>query len=441
VTGDPLETWSGSARSGRIQTKFREDERTAHAEARTEHDVVGVGLGPFNLGLAALLAPVDRLDAVFFEAKPVFSWHPGLLLDGVALQVPFLADLVTLADPTSPYSFLNYLHCRSRLYRFYFYERFHVPRREYDAYCRWVAEQLPACRFGQRVTAVRPDGDGWVVTVGDPPVEHRARSVVLGVGSTPVIPACARPHLGDCVFHSADYLAHRATAHAADRVTVVGSGQSAAEVFADLLAHRREDQRLDWLTRSRGFLPMEYSKLGLEHFTPEYTAYFHGLPEERRDALRAGQDLLYKGISSDTSAAIYDALYEATIDADDPPVAYRSACELRSVESGPDAGRGWRLGLHHLDQDTAFAHDTDVVVLATGYEPGPLPLDPATAELVERDAQGRPVIDLDYRVGLAGQPKSTLFVQNAELHTHGVGAPDLGLGAPKDWKTLRSRTG
>ncbi len=27
-----------------------------------------------------------------------------------------------------------------------------------------------------------------------------------------------------------------------------------------------------------------------------------------------------------------------------------------------------------------------------------------------------------------GSP-STLFVQNAELHTHGVGTPDLGLGA------------
>jgi lysine N6-hydroxylase len=429
------------------------------------HDVVGVGLGPFNLGLAALVAPVDDVDAVFFEAKPAFSWHPGLLLDGVALQVPFLADLVTLADPTSPYSFLNYLHRRSRLYRFYFYERFHVPRREYDAYCRWVAEQLPACRFGQRVTAVRPAGspaggggdadDGWVVTVADPahpdrpPVEHRARAVVLGVGSTPAVPACARAHLGATVFHSADYLAHRATAHAARRVTVVGSGQSAAEVFADLLAHRAhralgahgahrarrprpEGARLDWRTRSRGFLPMEYSKLGLEHFTPEYTAYFHGLPEERRDALRSGQDLLYKGISADTSAAVYDALYEATIDADDPPVDYRSACELRTLEPAGTPGEGWRLGFHHLDQDVAFEDHADAVVLATGYEPGPLPLDPATAALVERDGQGRPQVGLDYRVRLAGRPESTLFVQNGELHTHGVGAPDLGLGAQRN---------
>ena len=73
------------------------------------HDVIGVGLGPFNLGLAALLDPTD-LDAVFFDDKPDFAWHPGLMLPDAEIQVPFLADLVTLADPTSPYSFLNYLH-------------------------------------------------------------------------------------------------------------------------------------------------------------------------------------------------------------------------------------------------------------------------------------------------------------------------------------------
>jgi lysine N6-hydroxylase len=83
-----------------------------------EHDVIGVGIGPFNLGLAALLAPLDDVDAVHFEAKPAFSWHAGLMVEGTTLQVPFLADLVTLADPTSRYSFLNYLHHHDRLYRF-----------------------------------------------------------------------------------------------------------------------------------------------------------------------------------------------------------------------------------------------------------------------------------------------------------------------------------
>ena len=74
------------------------------------YDIIGVGIGPFNLGLAALAAPLEDLSAIFFDQAPVFNWHPGMMLSDVTLQVPFMADLVTLADPTSPYSFLNFMN-------------------------------------------------------------------------------------------------------------------------------------------------------------------------------------------------------------------------------------------------------------------------------------------------------------------------------------------
>ena len=375
-----------------------------------EHDVIGVGLGPFNLGLAALLAKTD-VDAVFFDDKPEFAWHPGLMLPGAEIQVPFLADLVTLADPTSPYSFLIYLHEQGRLYRFYFHERFHVLRQEYEAYCRWVAGQLESCRFSQRVDAIRPADGGWAVWSRG--VEHRAKSVVLGVGCVPWVPECATG-----LTHSSAYLAERERALGAGSVAVVGSGQSAAEIFADLLENARG--RVDWFTRSSGFLPMEYSKLGLEHFSPEYTAYFHALPEAKRDALRANQALLYKGIDAGTSERIYDLLYRRSVDGGETNVRYAARCELRGVE-----GRH-RLHLHQLDQDVAFTHDAEVVILATGYSPAPLPV---PADLLELDASGRPVVELDYRLRLRDGSPSTLYVQNAELHTHGVGTPDLSLGA------------
>ena len=396
----------------------------------SDHDVVGVGIGPFNLGLAALLHGVSDVDALFLDAKPRFHWHPGLMLDDAEVQVPFLADLVTLADPTSPYSFLSYLHARGRLYRFYVHERLHVLRREFDAYYRWVAEQLAGCRFGARVEAVRPaPAGGWSVHVADG-TEHRARAVVLGVGGVPVVPGCARALLGDDVVHTADYVGARTRALAAARVTVVGSGQSAAEVVADLLDHG--DGRVDWFTRSAGFLPMEYSKLGLEHFSPEYAAHFHGLSEERRDALRAGQDLLYKGISAATSARIFDTLYERSIDGAEPDVGYAARCELR--ELGRTSGGALRLALHHLDEEATFTHETDVLVLGTGYRDAPAPV-PGLADLAMLDEHGRPVVEPDFRVrlrdGVGGRDRM-LFVQNAELHTHGVGAPDLGLGAHRN---------
>ena len=88
------------------------------------HDLVGIGLGPFGLGLAALADPLDDLDAVFVDQAGGFSWHPGMMLEGTTLQVPFLADLVTMADPTSPYSFLAFLKATGRLYSFYIRESF-----------------------------------------------------------------------------------------------------------------------------------------------------------------------------------------------------------------------------------------------------------------------------------------------------------------------------
>lgn len=167
-------------------------------DAETPRDLVGIGIGPFNLSLAALAHPLTELDTVFYEQRPGFDWHPGLLIDGATLQVPFLADLVTLAHPTSPWSFLNYLKDRDRLFPFYFAERFHIQRAEYDAYCRWVADNLPGLRFAHQVDTVRwnPEHELFEVDFTQLDIHGRAqalgrthaRNIVLGVGTAPTSP-------------------------------------------------------------------------------------------------------------------------------------------------------------------------------------------------------------------------------------------------------------
>ncbi|MET8680689.1 SidA/IucD/PvdA family monooxygenase, partial [Streptomyces sp. NPDC004647] len=247
-------------------------------------DLVGIGIGPLNLSLAALAHGVPGLRTAFYDQRPAFHWHPGLLVDGAALQVPFLADLVSLVAPSSPWSFLNFLRARDRLFPFYFAERFHIQRAEYDAYCRWVSEELPGIHFGHQVDLIRwnterelfevdftqVDADGEAEALG----RIYARNLVLGVGTVPYVPETLRP-LADApavpVIHSSDYLAHRERLLAGEHVTVVGSGQSGAEVFLDLLRARPVGREgLSWLARTPAFAPMEYSKLGLEHFTPDY---------------------------------------------------------------------------------------------------------------------------------------------------------------------------
>jgi lysine N6-hydroxylase len=393
-------------------------------------DLAGVGIGPFNLSLAALAAPVEGLRTVFFEQEEEFRWHPGLMIEGTSLQVPFLADLVSLVDPTNPLSFLAYLRDRGRLFPFYLAEKFHIPRAEYDDYCAWASGRLGSCRYGQRVHGVRWTGEAFELDV-EPAGRVLARNVVLGVGTEPVLPESLEPLAGNAITHSAGYLPARERLVAAEDVTVVGSGQSGAEVFLDLLRARPPHRgTLRWLTRTPAFAPMEYSKLGLEQFTPDYVRFFHGLDEPTRDRLVPAQWQLYKAISADTIAEIFDELYRRTVGGGWPDVTLLPGVEVTAAAER--AGRV-ELSLRHVDQDRKASVVTDAVVCATGYRErdlsgllGPL------AGRIERDAAGRVAVDADYRVRLdAG---GSLFVQNAERHTHGVGAPDLGLAA---WRSAR----
>src|SRR5262245_44737910 len=117
-------------------------------------DLLGVGIGPFNLSLSALLSSVKTIKSRFFESKPSFSWHPGLLLTNSELQVSYLKDLVTLVDPTNPYTFLAYLVKHKLLYRFINAQFRDVSRLEYDNYLKWVSSCLPNLFFGEKVETI-----------------------------------------------------------------------------------------------------------------------------------------------------------------------------------------------------------------------------------------------------------------------------------------------
>ncbi|MGE6630937.1 lysine N(6)-hydroxylase/L-ornithine N(5)-oxygenase family protein [Bacillus sp. NPDC077027] len=409
-------------------------------------DVIGIGIGPFNLGLAALSEEVDEIEALFFERSEAFHWHPGMLIEGTTLQVPFLADLVSMADVKSKYSFLNYLQEQNRLYSFYFLENFHIPRKEYSHYCRWVAEQLDSCRFGKNVESVSllEEGDQKVYevqvrNVQDQSLElYYSKHLVLGIGTQPAVPASLQPALGERVFHSSDYLKRKEAGFFKGKsVTVIGSGQSAAEVFYDILSDD-EAQDIHWFTRSKGFFPMEYSNLGLEYFSPDYIDFFYGLPQGKKDELLKQQDLLYKGISTAMIQDIYHLLYERSACGADLNTELQAMTEVNVIE---ETKEGLVLACSQWVKDEPFTHETDIVILATGYQ-SVLPsfIDPISHH-IQWDDKGRFQIEREYRLKTTTIGENDVFVQNGELHTHGVGAPDLGLGAYRSSVIINELTG
>jgi lysine N6-hydroxylase len=369
-----------------------------------------------------------------------------MMLEPAHLQVPFMADLVTLADPTSPYSFLNFLKQTGRLYRFYIRENFYPLRAEYNQYCQWVAGQLPSIRFGTAVLDIAHDGGLYRLSVTGPegPEVLLARRLVLGTGTSPHVPEAAAGIVADAAagrggvaFHNADYLARKDELQQQRSITVLGSGQSAAEIYYELLQEAdSHGYQLNWVTRSGRFFPLEYTKLTLEMTSPEYVDYFHGLPQHQRDHLNKTQKNLYKGINSDLIDAIYDLLYTKSLSGmvDTQLLTHSS---LTAAHWDPSAGTH-TLHLHHQEQGTAFTLDSEAVVLATGYsyrEPGFLA---GVQDRISRDSAGRFAVDRNYSTGV--EP-GEIFVQNAELHTHGFVTPDLGMGAYRNSCILREITG
>lgn len=407
---------------------------TALPEAPTRtYDVVGIGLGPFNLGLACLVEPIAALDGVFLESKPAFEWHSGMFLDGAHLQTPFLSDLVTLADPTSPYSFLAYLKEQGRLYSFYIRENFYPLRVEYDDYCRWAASRLGSVRFGATVTDVTYEDELYVVRTRDGDA-YRARHLVLGTGTTPYVPEPCRGLDGDAV-HSSHYLDHKHRLQTLESITVVGSGQSAAEIYRDLLGGIDvHGYRLNWITRSPRFFPLEYTKLTLEMTSPDYIDYFHALPEPTRYRLARQQKPLFKGIDGALVNEIFDLLYQKNLDGP-PPTRLLANSSLNGVhrEDG-----GYRLDLRQEEQEKDYELRTQGLVLATGYrytEPGFLrPI----RDRLRYDTHGNLDVARNYAVDTTGRG---VFLQNGGLHTHSVTSPDLGMGPYRNAYIIRELLG
>lgn len=400
-------------------------------------DVVGIGIGPFNLGFAALSHELP-LKTLFFEQAPSFNWHPGLLIERSTLQVPFLADLVSSVDPTNPFSFTNYLKKKKMLFRFCIKETFYVTRKEYNDYCRWVADQLPELRFSHVVTGIEYHPEGYYeVSVHDlinrSTKTYSAKRLVVGTGTTALMPKCAEECSRERVFHSSQYLYRKSYLKPGSSISIIGSGQSAAEMFQDLLQEMDEKQfQLNWITAAERFFPMENSKLTFEHTSPDYLSYFHGLPEQKRAQIISRQEILYKGINQELIDEIYNELYHKDLYKKEPlPIKILPNVMLQSLTGNKYTG--FELGLQHLQLDKDFKIQSDYVILATGYrhqEPAFLKF---VNDRINRDESGGFKVAANFSVD---KNEGEIYVLNAELSSHGILTSDLGMGPYRNARIL-----
>ncbi|WP_444919850.1 lysine N(6)-hydroxylase/L-ornithine N(5)-oxygenase family protein [Microbulbifer sp. CnH-101-G] len=394
-------------------------------------DLAGIGAGPFNLAVAALMRN-KSLSHRFFDAKAEFSWHPGLMLPGAMMQTSYLKDLVTPVDPTNPCSFLAYLVENKRFYDFLHAEQRTVTRREFADYLAWAARRLDSIQMSSRVQSVVDNGEYFELDVHGPNGREQvfAKNLCVAAGKKPNIPECSRPFLSDNCFHALE-IALRNPDVSGKRVAVVGGGQTGAEVVINLLSkHWGRPQQVTWVSRRSNYLPLDETPFTNDWFTPEYVDVFRQLSPQRREEVVAEQKLASDGISPDTLKELYQLFYRLVhLEKDAERVALMPNRELMDMSHRGD----YQLQLeNHLlgEADGTEWINADIVILCTGLCEALPPCLAPLQEHIARDAEGRLLLDDAFAAKLSGDESGRrLYFLGTGRTSHGIAEPQLSLSS------------
>lgn len=427
------------------------------------HDVLGIGFGPANLALAIAFEEEGfNLDAHFLEARPGPSWQSAMMLPGSDIQNHPVRDLVSLRNPRSRYSFINYLFETGRLL-----DHLNLPmefplRKEYAQYVSWAAGHFNRLvDYGVHVTDVTVDHDAegrplHTVTTSTGET-HQARALVIGTGRTPYIPEPFDAVDSPRVFHLTRYLPalqeleDLAGGGERDRspraVTVIGGSQSAVELTLDL-ARRYPRARVTTLVRSLTLRLKDTSPFSEEGYFPEFTDYYYRASRERKNVLDAYMRLTnYSSADGDVLRELYLLIYEQRLDGDQK-VFVSGNRQVRDVQVGED---GVRLGVEELNTGEVEQHDADFVVLATGFRDlGPAAhqervpaLMRGIADRFDFDSLGYLSVGPDYEVQPLGADVPAVFLNGLCESSHGIGDAGsfslLSLRAKTIAESLRKR--
>lgn len=390
------------------------------------HPLIGIGFGPSNIALAIALKERESasgsLQPVFIERQPRFAWHKDMLLEQAHMQVSFLKDLATLRNPTSRFTFINYLHEKGRLQDFINLKTFFPSRHEFNDYLAWAASKFEdRCIYGQEVIEVLPETrEGrveWLRVRSRDAAgtvhERLGRNLVMSIGGTPSIPEQFRPLRADPrVFHSSAYLRSIAGHPKALRMAVVGAGQSAAEIFMDLHG-RYAGAEIDLVMRARSIRPSDDSPFVNEIFNADFVDHVYSRPQDERGALlREFWHTNYACPDLELIENIFKVFYEQKVRGDTRHRFLRRH-EVQDVRAGAD---GIHLGLRDLNSGIDHAARYDVVVLATGYGRNHhrtllAPLAPYLGDFS---------VTRDYQVRTTPECRPAIFLQGACEDSHGL---------------------
>jgi L-ornithine N5-oxygenase len=432
-----------------------------HLGSDEVQDLICIGFGPAALAIAiafeeanaSFLTPKPKVS--FLERQSEFAWHSGMQIPGAKMQISFLKDLATLRNPQSPFTFINYLYQHNRLSQFINLGTFLPTRLEYQDYLRWCAghfERQGIVFYGQEVVEVSPDAISPSGKVSQFCVVSRnsktqkttkriARHVVIAAGGKPMLPS--EFHQGHPrVVHSSRY-AMKVDEALTDktkpyRIAVVGSGQSAAEIFDDLPT-RYPNARVTLIIKGSCLRPSDDSPFVNEIFDPDQVNMIYQQAEDLRTlAIARDRATNYGVVRLDLLEHLYQRLYMQRLqkpDSEDWRI--RIKTNMRVVRTQGSGNGKVLLQLRKLEEDGSHGSEVeelyvDAVFVATGYIRNTHEdLMKNTRCLMREGCQdGEPFpVRRDYKVDFEEEKverNAGIWLQGCNEKTHGV-SPDTSL--------------
>lgn len=407
-----------------------------HGASPLTKPLLAIGCGPSNLSLLSLWAGAGQSDALIIDKQSSFSWHPGMQLPGAELQVSFLKDLVTLADPTNPMSFLAFVQAEGLLYRTIVASRSSVSRKMFERYYQWAVKKLGNIRFGTEVREVTLGQDAFHVTTDS---EHYlANNVSVGVGKVPSTPDFDDPERD--LYHSAHFTQHTNSNFSNQTIAVIGGGQSAAEIIEYLLNIPNPPREVHWICRRPMLLPLDDSPFVNEIYTPAFAEYFRKLPEDARSRLNDRLRMTSDGTSPRTLEALYTFFYRDAVEREDATrLRLKCSTEVTNVQRRMDGGCvvSWRDRL----TDATDGFICDKIFYATGYRTEFPQFLEGIAPLLTLESSGEVRLDADFSAPLKTKTKARIFFQNASVGQFGLADQNLSLSAWRSAKIVNAVLG
>lgn len=394
--------------------------------AETHVGLLAIGAGPANLALAVAIEESGSAElaehTLLLEQSPEVKWQRDLLMPWARSQVSFLKDLVTLRNPRSKFSFLNFLHDQNRLDEFINLGTFHPFRWEVSDYLQWVATSLEQVRirYDSRVASIEPvrrSGgaiEGWTATLTDGDVIH-CRDLVVGGGRDPYLPKVFADLPPDRIVHSAHYQRRirQLPADAPLRAVVVGGAQSAAEMFMALHDNLPNSTRT-LVVRSVGPQNYQTSKFVNELFYPSFVDRFYDSPPEvRRQLLDEMRLTNYAGAAPPFLENMYSMLYQQRgLGGQQSQV--RTLTEVVGARVADDEVV---LDLRDRTSGKVEPLHCDLVLLGTGFDQR---MPAMVRDLVDQVGLSEISVSRCYRVDLGHSAWGAMYLQGVNEATHGI---------------------